>query len=236
VSADPHDEDGDGIVDDCDNCPAVFNPDQADVLEVAPDGVGDACDPRPTLGGDSILFFDPFTVDPVNTPMSGWVSAAGLWLHQGDSVLQVQTTTAARLTRDDISIANVAVEVHLAIHEAPGCCTHMAGGMYRMDQAGSGWVCSFTIDDSWGDSVRIDDMSFGSAGSLNAGALFGSYILGEQIMVLGSVGGDNVHRCTINGTEVDTTDSSYSAPDSVGIRATRGEHEIFAFVVYALGG
>jgi hypothetical protein len=35
------DSDGDGIIDDCDNCPDVFNPDQADGDN---NGIGDACD------------------------------------------------------------------------------------------------------------------------------------------------------------------------------------------------
>jgi hypothetical protein len=56
------DEDGDGVPDACDNCPIDPNPTQADDREAQvgqpPDGVGDACDPRPTLGGDAILFFD----------------------------------------------------------------------------------------------------------------------------------------------------------------------------------
>jgi len=43
------DADGDGIVDDCDNCPKVQNPDQADNDEHGPDGVGDACDNCPTV-------------------------------------------------------------------------------------------------------------------------------------------------------------------------------------------
>jgi hypothetical protein len=52
-----HDEDGDGIADGCDNCPAVQNDDQASMDE---DGVGDLCDPRPQDAGDRIAFFDPF--------------------------------------------------------------------------------------------------------------------------------------------------------------------------------
>ena len=40
------DADGDGIIDDCDNCPDVFNPDQADTDG---DGVGDACEPAPFI-------------------------------------------------------------------------------------------------------------------------------------------------------------------------------------------
>jgi hypothetical protein len=55
-----HDEDGDGFPDACDVCPSVADPDQRDLGEImagnAADGVGDACDPRPTLSGDYIAF------------------------------------------------------------------------------------------------------------------------------------------------------------------------------------
>ena len=42
----PSDTDGDGVPDSSDNCPSVYNPDQADTDL---DGIGDACDPCPTV-------------------------------------------------------------------------------------------------------------------------------------------------------------------------------------------
>ena len=61
-----HDEDGDSIVDACDNCPGIANGDQRDTTESVPDGVGDACDPRPT-DADRITFFEAFAA-----PLVGW--------------------------------------------------------------------------------------------------------------------------------------------------------------------
>jgi hypothetical protein len=56
-----HDEDGDGIVDDCDVCPHIADPAQTDTDG---DRVGDACDPEPTNPRQHIVFFDPFvTID-----------------------------------------------------------------------------------------------------------------------------------------------------------------------------
>ncbi|MDX2088142.1 MAG: thrombospondin type 3 repeat-containing protein [Kofleriaceae bacterium] len=66
-----HDEDNDGLPDLCDNCPGVANPDQNDTFEAMngrmPDGVGDRCDPNPSLEGDrlaSLVTFDePNAID-----------------------------------------------------------------------------------------------------------------------------------------------------------------------------
>lgn len=58
-----HDEDGDGVVDSCDNCPGIPNANQADTTESPPDGVGDACDPRPAAP-DRITLFESFAAMP----------------------------------------------------------------------------------------------------------------------------------------------------------------------------
>lgn len=55
-----HDEDGDLLFDACDNCPAVDNPDQANITEVfgPSDVLGDACDDDSALNTE---IFEPFT-------------------------------------------------------------------------------------------------------------------------------------------------------------------------------
>src|SRR5690606_6614896 len=52
----PVDSDGDGIPDDMDNCPTVFNPEQEDADG---DGEGDACEPGPVSDLTSELSVSP---------------------------------------------------------------------------------------------------------------------------------------------------------------------------------
>jgi hypothetical protein len=57
-----HDEDGDGVPDEIDNCPGLANADQANSDS---DAVGDACDPAPSVSGETLLRFSSFaTADP----------------------------------------------------------------------------------------------------------------------------------------------------------------------------
>jgi len=51
-----HDEDGDGIDDNCDPCPQIAG----DAADSDGDGVGNACDPEPNNPRQSIALFDPF--------------------------------------------------------------------------------------------------------------------------------------------------------------------------------
>jgi hypothetical protein len=70
------DKDGDNIIDG-DNCPHVINADQADSDG---DTIGDACDPRPTVGGDIAISIDLFD-DTTNAwlPMPAWTFDLGSW-------------------------------------------------------------------------------------------------------------------------------------------------------------
>ena len=75
-----HDEDGDGIDDNCDNCPSYYNPGQEDNNN---DGIGDVCEYREDHSLlSSIVVFDPFLEDA-----SSWTPLGGTWTYGNDVVI-----------------------------------------------------------------------------------------------------------------------------------------------------
>lgn len=90
---DNRDHDADGIFDSVDNCPQAFNQNQ---MDVDADGVGDACDPRPAMAGDTLVALGLFSTsfgDWVPDVATNWELAGGILLTSG-----VQDTTDARLS------------------------------------------------------------------------------------------------------------------------------------------
>ncbi|HVU02217.1 MAG TPA: amidohydrolase family protein [Polyangiaceae bacterium] len=71
----PTDSDGDGVPDDQDSCPNVFDPprplDQGAPADADADGIGDACDPCPLDASASCTAPDPLDVDRDGVPSPG---------------------------------------------------------------------------------------------------------------------------------------------------------------------
>jgi len=106
------DSDGDGVIDDIDNCPELANPDQADEerdrvgdacdpcpiaddnADADADGLGDACDPNPTTPGDTLVSFAGFADGlPPGWTASGLFNAGG-----GEGVAMAGDTASALVT------------------------------------------------------------------------------------------------------------------------------------------
>jgi hypothetical protein len=136
-----HDEDGDGVVDACDNCPHVANREQADVLDH--DGVGDACDPRPSEAGDRLLRFVAFDTLPADvTLVSSRRDSAFTVI--GDALVDADTSADLdELARvpipDGASSVTVVTQVRVSQLTLPGIGESRSVGLWAL------------IDDSSGD-------------------------------------------------------------------------------------
>ncbi|HSD90234.1 MAG TPA: thrombospondin type 3 repeat-containing protein [Kofleriaceae bacterium] len=123
IDGPPGDVDGDGIVDNLDNCRLILNVDQhdedgdaiGDVCDPCPhiagtaadqdgDGVGDACDPQLTIAKQHIKFFDPFT-----STKSQWMPLSGASL-VGETMRLLATSTADAETRLGVSTGELRIE------------------------------------------------------------------------------------------------------------------------------
>lgn len=102
ANVDQHDEDGDAFGDACDNCPSLNNPNQADTTELEmralPDGVGDVCDPRTGVSGDTLRAFYSFATD---AQASAWTGTG--WTISGDAAHAngAATWTSTRAVQGD---------------------------------------------------------------------------------------------------------------------------------------
>lgn len=112
-----HDEDLDGIGDECDACPIAKPPAQADADK---DAVDSPCDPDPRTPGDKIILFNGF-----NAPITG---APATWKFQGGEAV---VTPAAADSIEELVIPLSRTTNHMAI---------LAG--YRVDAVAAGAVAA----------------------------------------------------------------------------------------------
>lgn len=100
-----HDEDSDLVADDCDNCPTIGNASQANMAEVdamaSADALGDACDPNPTLPGDSILHYDAMLTT------TGFVITAGTLVMGSPGTVRLGSNSRVELLTPIANATNV---------------------------------------------------------------------------------------------------------------------------------
>ena len=108
-----HDEDGDGVIDQCDNCPTTANP---PVNGAQPDGdgdgVGDACDPHPQLRGDKIIEVEYFYGDA----FGAWTPDIQGWTTDTDSISSPTGTTGTTMLGHSQVVARFpTMDVHFTV-------------------------------------------------------------------------------------------------------------------------
>jgi hypothetical protein len=229
-----HDEDNDGIVDTCDNCPTVANANQADVGELnaghTPDGVGDACDPRPTETGESILLFDPFTSGQIG---SDWQVNGGTWQANSGTIAETATGNVQELDR--VSFGNLSdylVETMVTLDALPNNDSR-ATVVSRMDASThNGWGCAVK------QSVLVFSMiTNGDAGESNPPSdSIPTPQVGSRYRIQSGGFGNNLY-CILpdTGHSVPRTNSTY--PSGVpGLRSFAAASTWRYMLVYRLGG
>jgi hypothetical protein len=241
IMRDGPDEDGDTFSDVCDNCPTVPNADQLAVLD--DDEVGDACDPQPTDGGDTIAYFSGFRDDSGGAPPEGWLLATGGelanagWRVAGERLLLDATEQPSILYLSEEVPADVFIEARFSVIDFMGMGSDPVAFLGLLSRytnglasggADAGYLCQ--LRQGVGDStalVRIQDLA-DTMGDDEATAWSGEIgqrytISHSQIGVTGSVSS----RCTVTPPDpllyesVRLTNIPGPASGSVALRAQR---------------
>jgi hypothetical protein len=230
-----HDEDGDGVVDECDNCPSIANANQDDVREInagrAADGVGDACDPRPDDSGDSIYLFDGmnFTTLP-----SEWINVgAGSWTASGTSLTPTSTATGQELERTfPTNLNDYLAETTFTF---TALTTNGSASLpFRMDAASNGWRCAVGTPDGITGQFFSTQVTAGAGEAMPPITNIAVPQVGSKYRVLGGGYGNEVY-CRL-GTGQRQDRASSSSMGNSGIRATGTAARFDYLLVYRLGG
>jgi hypothetical protein len=231
-----NDEDNDGVVDECDNCPSIANANQADVGEVnnggTADGVGDACDPRPNLGGDGLYLFDGLNFTSLPSTWSN--VGVGTWTYSGSAVAPTSTTTGQELNRSFPSnLGNYLAETSFTLNELTS--NGSASIPFRMDGSRNGWGCGFGTPDGILGQLLLIQVVAGTGTGTPVYQVTNIPGIGARYRLSAGGYGTNLYCFTNTGARVDATTTSSTTGDA-GFRASGARATYEYLLVYRLGG
>lgn len=222
------DDDGDGVLNGVDNCPKVANPDQrdhdadtkGDVCDHCPhlavtdtdsdgDGIGDACDPRPTMGGDVRRLWEGF-YDP--SSISGW-GGGGNWSVANGKLRQTSTNANQTGSGPPIAVAKAFVMTSFTVDALSGASSNpqigvssgVSGGLQRysctLQRAQS---LNVRTETSWVEATNVVQQSGNTAWTP------GTFAAGSTATVISRLNGG--FQCRIVQGTTDKTRSEQSGP------------------------
>jgi hypothetical protein len=206
------DEDGDGIVNGMDNCPGIYNPDQADRDS---DDVGDVCDPNPDIAGDAIADTTYF-----QTGLGCWVpDTIENWsLPATPGEVTTPSTGAATLTLQ-LAVTDATIEVGL---QAPAQQVSVLDALrLSASEQTANFDCRFATG---ADPVEMYADSGGSSASVQFGA--GYHRLHLHVDATGS-------SCDFDGALATDTEATSGTIDSFALYSDMTSIAFAYVVIYS---
>lgn len=217
-----HDEDGDGVVDACDNCPVDANVDQKDSDG---DGVGDVCDPHPSTPGDSIAFFDAFeTLGP------GWSFGNATATVANDSLVVTGLAETDTILQSAI-LGNVTIVTTLNIAQQSGQGFSNAAAIARASGSDVGDLCMLGVPQAGGKQVAAGHVTTGNVAVLEASGSLDQALVGQDTTLTMTVDSTRTN-CTADGV-TEGRAPPVAPTGQVGLRVARVDVSFANFIVYA---
>ncbi len=202
------DLDGDGVLNDVDNCPTVYNPDQADedgdhlgdVCDPCPpsndntdtdgDGVADDCDPNPNTPGDKIVMFEGFG----NGIPASWAQQGNWNAFGGDVVANDTTGDLVGFGFPDPGFPNETLEAGMVMVAANSSTdAQLVGVVMDYGADGKGAECGALRDDTATPPVPYLQI-FETSTAVNLDSNPWAFAIGEDLY-LGLTHTDTTYAC-----------------------------------------